>query len=318
MEILGFMITTYTLKKEKVTKVSHEQIERHRFTWIRMLNPSYIEISDIAQITNVPEEEFVEFIEEDERPRFQQEESYLYIIYKLPSYEENTITTTPIGIIIKDNLIITIEKQPIRSIKYVLAMIEKNKSAFLFRKDPAFFLHYLFDKIDDEFLYITNKISQDANITGSIGFSKKKIEHLHHLNSTLIFIHQAMIANIEVLNSLRKLHFKNFGKIARNKFDELYYDGLQIQDTTKVQRELMVSMFDFQSTLASNNLNKIMRRITAVGFLLLLPTLIAGLYGMNFDYMPLQHNQYGFWIMLLIMFIITLGFVILFKKQDWL
>jgi magnesium transporter len=146
----------------------------------------------------------------------------------------------------------------------------------------------------------------------------KDIEKVYDQSVTLSFFNQALIANVEVLNALKKGYFKFIP--AKNKvlFEELYYDVLQIIDTEKIQREAITNLINVHSILTSTRLNEFMKRLTAIALIVAIPTMLSGIYGMNFRYIPFVSHRYGFYIVSGIMILITLGFYYLFKKFDWL
>ena len=134
----------------------------------------------------------------------------------------------------------------------------------------------------------------------------KDIEKLYDQSVTLSFFNQALIANIEVLNHLKKGFFKVIPKKDKVLFEELYYDLLQIIDTEKIQREIITNLINIHAVLASTRLNEFMKRLTILAIIIAIPTLFSGLCGMNFKNIPLANHPYGFYITTGIIMLITL------------
>ncbi|MCP3682818.1 MAG: hypothetical protein GY861_09030 [bacterium] len=89
-------------------------------------------------------------------------------------------------------------------------------------------------------------------------------------------------------------------------------------DMASTQREMLTDLLEVHSANTSNELNKIMKKLAAFALIIMIPTFITGVYGMNFDFMPMTVQYYGFYFTLGLMLFITLILVQYFKKKDWL
>ncbi len=314
------MIDAYTISDEKVSHLTIGKVSRkNSLFWVRSINPSDDEIKELSRVSKIPFEDLKGVIDEDERPRIEQYSDYTLIVYKAPSYEDGEIVSSSFVAFIKDNLFITIESKPLKAIEKIIYLILKKKAKFLFLKGPGFLLYQILDRINDEFLHIIDRIGNNSDVLrGRIGdFSKKNIESIYSINLTLSHFNQALLANAELLNSLRKV-YRPFTKVDRDNFSDLYYDLLQIIDTEKIQREVITNMFKIESVMNDYNLNQSMKRLTSIMLILMIPTLISGIYGMNFTHLPFAGHPYGFWIILfMIVTLIVLALVAL-KKADWI
>jgi len=314
------MIEIYTYNKLKDT-IHKTQINKPlKLSWVRIVDPDPDTIKLVAQITKLPLSELQESFEEEERPKVASGD-YLEIIYRAPSVVDNELETIPIYFYIFANKLVTIEKKPLKILDNLANNMSKNKSRFLFKKGFAYFVFYLMDKINDDFLLQIDKIAARIDIYEN--FSKKDmsaedIEKLYDQSVTLSFFNQALIANVEVLNSLKKGYYKFIPRKDRINFEELYYNVLQILDTEKIQREALTNLINIHSILTSTRLNEFMKRLTVLALVIAIPTMISGIYGMNFQYIPLADHRYGFHILTALMFILILGFVYVFRKMDWL
>ena len=89
----------------------------------------------------------------------------------------------------------------------------------------------------------------------------------------------------------------------------------QAEETTNIYSNILTGMMDAYASVISNNLNVIMKRLTSISIILMIPTVIASLYGMNVPN-NLENNQFGFWIVLLISLLVSTFGVFLFKKKN--
>lgn len=289
-------------------------------TWIRIINPDPEKIKLLSENTGLPMEELQESLEDEERPRISQE-AYLEIIYRAPSMVGDELETLPIYFYLLDNKIITMEKKPLKVLDIISENMSKNKFKFLFKKGLGYFVFYVMDKINDNFLWQVDKIASRIDIYEN--FSKKEmtikdIEKIYDQSVTLSFFNQALIANVEVLNALRKDYFRFLPRKDKTLFEELYFDILQILDTEKIQREVLTNLINVHSIITTTRLNEFMKRLTTIALIVAIPTMLSGIYGMNFSFIPLATHEFGFYIVSALMILITLGFYISFKRSKWL
>jgi magnesium transporter len=98
----------------------------------------------------------------------------------------------------------------------------------------------------------------------------------------------------------------------------LYDHATRIVDSIDTFRELLAGALDAYLTIASNRMNAVMKTLTAASIILLVPTLIAGIYGMNFVNMPELHAKNGYHAALFLMATVIIGLTVFFKGKKWL
>ncbi len=313
------MVEVFYVDTENIKKGKLEKLTSHK-TWIRVVNPTLDKIELLSQHTKIPLEELKESLEEEERPKVSSGD-YLEIIYRAPYTVSQDLETLPIYFYLFRDKLITIEKKPLPIMEKISSEMSKNKNKFLFKRGFPYFIFHVIDQINDDYLLKIDKIAARIDIYEN--FSKREmtvndIERMYDQSVTLSFFNQALIANVEVLNSLRKGYFNLLRPRDKHMFEELYYNVLQIVDTEKVQREAITNLINVQAILTSTRLNQFMKRLTSIALIVAIPTLLSGIYGMNFKYIPLAEHRYGFWIISGIMIIISIMFLYLFEKLDWL
>jgi magnesium transporter len=100
-------------------------------------------------------------------------------------------------------------------------------------------------------------------------------------------------------------------------YQDLYDHLVRVLDTLDLYRDLTAATLDAHESVTNNNLNQIVKRLTAVTVLLMVPTLIAGIYGMNFFFMPELELRYGYPAVLLAMLVIVIALFLYFRKKGW-
>ena len=308
----------YTLKQEHVVDIALEDVKRTKNNvWVRSINPSKEEIAILSQITKAPIDEFKEFLEEDERPRLEIQK-YLQLIFRTPFIEDGEVITVPVSVFVYGNCVVTVEKQRTGALDYIEGLVKQGRRRFLFKKSPITFLIYFVDKVNDEFFAKIDSIADTVDLfREKKSLDKEMMEKVYSLSVTLAFFNRSLMANIEVLNHLRKAYFRLFTPKDKEQFEELYFDALQILDTEKVQREIVANLFNLQTSITAVKLNEFVKKLTLIAMIMLVPTLISGIYGMNVA-IPFSSNPFAFYYILIGMFGVTFLAIIVFKLLKWL
>lgn len=313
------MISAYTLVNDRIISIKPQSTRREKdaLIWFRCINPDNEEVKLLCGLTKIPKDEIDEFLTEDERPRIDIEKTF-QLIFESP-YKNETIETVPVSIFLDRNHILTIEKVNLYALDHLEEQAKKSSVKFLFRRNPGAFMHHILDCINDDFLYHINLIGQNVKIfkETTVYNMKQKAQRTYSTSVTLSHFHQALIANLEAVNALRKSHFRQFSRKNMEAYSELYHDILQLLDTERVQRETVSNLFNLQSIISSNRLNLFIKKLTSIAIIVMIPTLISSIYGMNLA-LPFENDPNAFYYITGFMFGISLLFLSIFKYLDWL
>ncbi|MGM5483155.1 MAG: magnesium transporter CorA family protein [Nanobdellota archaeon] len=310
------MITAFSLKNNRIKQANPDELENTNLTWVRSIDPNQEEVKKLSKISNIPIPELTESSEEDERPRLTKKR-YMELIYSAPHiYKEEGLQTQEIYFYLAKNMIITIEKESNKILEKLEVKCKKNKVKFLF-KTPGKFLFHALDEINDEFLTFIDKTATTIESTKVKDLKKVNFADLYSKSITFAYFNQALVANLEVLNQLKKSHHRTFSTKDRQNFAELYYDKLQILDTEKIQRELVMNLIDIKTISSTEKLNLTIKRLTSLALLIAVPTLISSIYGMNIT-LPLENNPYAFFYLVGIMIISSISLFSIMKHYDWI
>lgn len=321
------MIKGLTLEKDKLVLFEPNDFflliqKRIVPVWIRVTDPTIDEIQRIGQALSFTEDEkddFKDFLDEGRRSRVEKGK-YIEIIYGAPVYEKGDIVTEELAIYVYDNTVLTVEPKNIAVCDKLFSRARQNKGKYLFKRNGVYIVSELLDEINSRFLTYVNKIDSKTDIISSKikSLSKAQIESVSSSSTTLSFFNQVSLANLEVVSSLKKMHHPSMTLEDRSTFEELYFDVLQIIDALKIQREIIMNIFNLQSMVLSNQMNAFMKKLTALALIIMVPTLISGIYGMNLTHLPFANSTWGFLVVFGFMIVITTAIFFVFKKQDWL
>ena len=294
--------------------------QKKKLAWVRVVNPSDEEVDLLASFLSFEEQDLDElksFLKEGDRSRVEKYD-FLRIVYSVPTIVDKEIETEELLIFGLKNMVLTVERTRLQVCELLFSRFQKQKGKYLLKRNAGFFISELIDEINGRFQRHVNKIESNLDVLSGKGkmLTNVQVEAISSANNTLSFFNQATLANIEVLNTLRKMYHIVFLPADREAFADIYFDALQVLDTLKIQREMIMNIFNIQSIISSNEMNLFMKKLTALALIIMIPTLISGIYGMNVTNLPFA--QHGFWVIVGLMVVVTAVLYVIFKKFDWL
>ncbi|ENN96543.1 magnesium and cobalt transport protein CorA [Methanocaldococcus villosus KIN24-T80] len=307
--------------KDKVVELKlDDDFKDYKIVWIDCYNPKDDELYKLSKKVNIPINDLKVGLDEQEFPRLEEEEDYYLIIYKAPLYEEDIITTS-LGIFIKGNIILTMHTDKIKAIGRLFNIVITKKPKIIFEKGIGFLLYNILNEITRGYSRIILGLEDELEKLEdylTTGYNREMIEEILSLRKTLVYFHKSLMANRDVLIQLKRRLLPITTKEDRENFEDLYYDTLQLIDTLSTYREVLTSMMDISLSLENMKMNQIMKILTMVTTIFAIPMWITGIYGMNFEYLPLSDNPYGFWLVLTLMIMLIMLFTYIFKRAGWI
>jgi len=260
---------------------------------------------------------------DNQRPKIEEFENVLFIVISIFENveEQEGLNTDQLNIVFTENCLITFQNSDIDFYKPLLDRL-KNKKSNIRQQNEEYLLYALKDFIVDRYFVVLEGISQDLeNIERDIieEPDSQEMQQIYDLKKELIAFRKSAWPLREIVNKILR---DDFEKIDYQKI-ELYYHDLydhiiQVMDIIESLRDVLSGLLDLYMSSVSNKMNKVMQFLTIIGTIFIPLTFIAGIYGMNFKYMPELNWEFGYPLIWLIMLIITGIMLMVFKKKDWL
>jgi magnesium transporter len=287
--------------------------------WINIVAPSDEELILISKKTNVPLAFLKAPLDDEETSRIDIEDDCLLVVVDIPftEMEANSLTydTYPLAIIHTEKQIITVCLKNSRILTDFAN--EKVKSFFTFKKSR--FILQILSRISSNYLLYLRQIDKKSlMIEKRLHKSMKNREliQLHSLEKSLVYFSTSLKANEITLEKMLKLDIMQKYEEDKDVLEDVIIENKQAIEMTEIYSNILASTMDFFASVISNNLNRVMKILASVTILMAIPTLIGGIFGMNFPVMPLIKNPYGFEIITASTVILTLGTAYLLYKKD--
>ncbi|MEE1243113.1 magnesium transporter CorA family protein [Frisingicoccus sp.] len=291
--------------------------------WVQMIHPTRAEGTRIANELNIDVDDIMAALDEEESSRVELEQGYTLILVDIPTvemrHEKRVYTTIPLGIILLQNLIVTVctEDTPIlhRFVKNrVKEFSTKKKMRFVYQ--IMFYVTSLYQAdlrvLDKKRTAIEERIEGDTENVDLID--------LHELESTLVYFATSLRANGVVLDRLTR--YKRLEQYPEDQelLDDVIVENKQAIEMTSIFRDIINSTRELMSTMIDRRLNNVMKYLTSITIVMAIPTIISGLYGMNVDVkgMPFANSVLGFAIICLFTLLVCVLVLWILRRKKML
>ena len=315
------MIKIEVLSEKKINEGNFNDLESDNVAWADVVNPTKDELKLVGNLVGLGASDIESLLDENARPMINNLEKYSVIVFSTPLKEESV---KPLLIFISKstNDLITIREGESRSINRINSWKMERKVA-IFQKGPTYILFRLMDEILTTYNTIIEDIDEKLGKIEDMIYSeenhkeKRLMVEMYNLKKALIYFQKGLSANREVIASIEKEYGEFLNKKDLSKFRLLYSEITRLIEITSTYREILTTLLEVHLSTISNNLNITMKKLTAWAALILVPSLIASIYGMNFNYIPKASLRYGFYIALGLMLFSVIVLYSYFKLKDW-
>jgi magnesium transporter len=187
-------------------------------------------------------------------------------------------------------------------------------------KNATALVYNLLDEVLSDFFHAIDEVEDrldavESQIMRTPG--KVKMANLFLAKKALLYLHKTLSGNREVIARIEREHVSRIDKRHLRRFRDLYNDVIQLIDLEETLRDILTGMLDVHMGAISNDLNSVMKRLTVVATILLVPALVTGVYGMNFRHMPELEWAFGYPFALSLMAAAVIATLAFFKWRRW-
>jgi len=293
--------------------------EPQKGCWINTTNPTSDEIQKLMDNFGLPNDVINYILDQDERPRIEFDEDWTLIIIRIPIEIKNNgvpFNTIPLGIFITENFILTLclqdnevlptgQPSPFRD-QYKEITDSINFILRLFLRSGNLYLRYL-----KQINQMTSLIEQDLEKS----IKNKELNKLLKMEKCLVYFITSIKANEIVLAKLRNSK-KITTEINEDLLEDAFIENKQALEMAQIYSDIQSGMMDAFASVISNNLNVVMKQLTLISIILMIPTLIASIFGMNVPNF-MENSLWAMPSIILGSLIFSFFGVILFRKRQW-
>ncbi|MGV1097736.1 magnesium transporter CorA family protein [Clostridium perfringens] len=287
--------------------------------WVNIIAPSQEELLLISKKTGVPLEFLRAPLDDEETSRIEIEGDFILIIVDIPftEMEDNSLTydTYPLAIIHTKNELITV---CLKNSK-VLTDFSSNKVRNFYSFKKSRFILQILNRVSTYYLLYLRQIDKKSIMIEKRlhkSMKNRELVQLHSLSKSLVYFSTSLKSNEITLEKMLKLDVIQRYEEDKDVLEDVIIENKQAIEMTDIYSNILGSTMDFFASVISNNLNIVMKVLASVTILMSTLTVISGIYGMNFDYLPLLHHPYGFHIIMTLSVILCGVIAFILYKKD--
>jgi magnesium transporter len=257
-----------------------------------------------------------------QRPKMEDFNDYLFIVLKMLQYneKENETKTEQVSIILGSNYVIAFQEDEGDVFDFIRERIRTDRGRT--RKMGADYLAYsLLDAIVDNYFMVLEKIGEKIeDIEDELvkNPTPEVLQTIHSLKRELIFLRKSVWPLREVISRLERWESPLIDKSIDIYLRDVYDHTIQVIDALETFRDMLSGMLDIYLSSVSNRMNEVMKVLTIIATIFIPLTLITGIYGMNFKYMPELEALWGYPMVYIIMLAVSGVMLVYFRRKKWL
>jgi len=257
-----------------------------------------------------------------QRPKIEDMGDYIYVVVRMLSYDggKREVLSEQVSLIIGPNFVISFQENGGDVFNPVRDRIRTGKGRVR-KMGPDYLAYSLLDSIVDNYFLVLEKLGEKVEFLEEELVSdpgRKTLQEIHVLKREMIFLRKSVWPLREVVSGLERAESSLIKQSTGIFLRDVYDHTIQVIDTVETYRDMLSGMLDMYLSSVSNRMNEVMKVLTIIATIFIPLTFIAGVYGMNFKYMPELEWPWGYFAILSFMAGIGVFMLILFKRKKWL
>jgi len=269
----------------------------------------------------------LEDILSDQRPKIEDYDDYIFIVLKMLYYNENgdeglgdsKIDFDQVSMILGSNFIISFKEKEVDIFNPLRDRLRTAKGRI--RKQGADYLAYsMIDAIVDHYFVIMEKLGdrfedlEDAVVANP---EPGILPTIYNLKRDMLFLRKSVWPLREAISKMQRTDSPLISEATKIYLRDVYDHTIQVIENIETFRDMSASLLETYLSSLSNKLNEVIKVLTIISTIFIPLTFLAGLYGMNFRYMPELESEWGYPAVLVLMLLVVVIMMTYFKKKEW-
>ncbi len=276
---------------------------------LKMFKFHYLTVEDCMETRNQPKvEAFKNYI--------------FFIVHGVTNRTNSTnFATKELDGFLGSNFVVTFRNEPFRSIDEVKTKLKK--STFACQRGAAYLLHQILDHLVDLYMPVVDDFDNSIEELEERVFMMKRnntavLEEIMDFRRSVARLKRISTRQLDALYRLAHGEFPQIPETILPFYRDVHDHLQRISDLAESYRDLVGGLFDIHFSVTANKTNDVMKVLAVFSAIILPLSLIAGIYGMNFENMPELHSPYGYYLTIALMLVIAVGELIYFWRKGWI
>lgn len=322
-------IAVYEYDKENCTCVNLQKIEEcfkylasPSITWINVDGLRKDDVEKLCTHFYVHPLIIEDILSVGQRPKMDEINGLVFCVLSMLYYNEaeSIVETEQVSIILGKNFVLSFQEDALRD-AFTPLRDKLNIHLSKVRQNGADFLYYtLIDLIVDNYYLVMEKLGDKIeNLEEDIirNANTRTLAKINMLRKEMIVFKRSISPVRELVNGILRSESELIEEKTEKYFKDVYDHIIQANDLAENYRDMMMNLQDLYLSNVNLKMNEVMKVMAVVTCLLAPATVIGGIFGMNFERLPLLHNQWGFYFSVAAMLIIPMVMIGVFRKRGW-
>ncbi len=259
----------------------------------------------------------------DQRPKVEDFGEYIYIVLRMISYNDDReeVVTEQTSLVLGPNFVISFQEGPGGDVFDPVRERIRTGKGRMRKMGPDYLAYSLVDSIVDNYFTVLERLGENIEFLEDELVTNPRPETLqtiHDLRREMIFLRKSVWPMREVISALERGESSLIQDSTRIYLRDVYDHTIQVIDAVETLRDMLSGMLDIYLSSISNRMNEVMKVLTIIATIFIPLTLIAGIYGMNFQYMPELGWRWGYPLVWAAMIVIGGLMLLYFRRKKWL
>jgi len=279
------------------------------------------QIEQIAQQFDLHPLVVEDVVDTTQRPKIEDHTDYLFIVLRMLSgADDGEVVSEQVSLVLGADFVISFQERPGDVFDPVRARIRSGKGRVR-QMDAGYLAYSLLDAAVDNYFAVLERLGdrveslQDELLADP---TPRTLSEIHRLRQEMILVRRSVWPLREVVSALERADSPLVPAPVRTYLRDVYDHTIQVIETAETLRDMLASMLDTYLSSVSNKMNEVMKVLTIIATIFIPLTFLAGVYGMNFKYMPELEWPWGYPFVVAVMAGLALVMLAYFKRKRWL
>jgi magnesium transporter len=299
----------------------HDPSGTNGFSWVGVHDPTLRELISYQDHFHFNDLALEDAVSRQQRPKLDTFDGHSFLVLRTVAYNGrgHSLTIGDVCLFFSNNAVVTVRHGEAMPLTTIRRDLEANPTKL--RRGPTAIVHELVDRLVDQYVEVVQRITEDVAIIEDSVFDDETPAPSHEMYQVKrepIEFRRAVQPLCEPITRLASGSAEHIDKSFKYEFSDIRDHLLKVVDEVDALEKIMDAALQANLALISVKQNEDMRRISAWVGIAAVPTMVAGIYGMNFDNMPELNSRFGYFIVLGAMAGVCLWLHRLFRRNNWL
>jgi len=310
---------------QKVADIPISDIRAHLadpgcFVWVALKDPEPAEVERLQEEFDLHELAVEDASRGHQRPKIEEYGASIFVVLHMIEAKDDDLHTGEVAIFVGPQYVVSVRRDTSQGFTEVRRRCEDEPE--LLGHGPAYVLYALMDTVVDRYFplidTLTREIEEIETRIFASNTTRAQVESLYMFKQRLMVVDHAIGPLLEVTSKLHGGRVPPLCAGLQDYFRDVYDHLQRLKQSTDNLRDMVGTALSVNLSLITLQENEVTKRLAAYAALVAIPTMIAGVYGMNFRHMPELDSAYGYPVTLGVMAVIDLYLVYRFRKAKWL